>query len=113
MSTNYFGFAVADSMFPADCTIKKSAITPEQARELVRDCKMCLNPSHKATIEAARKRFGIEVEIPEKPARIELGIGDSVLVMGIAGLPRLTDRHEYTAEEVAKATFKFSLYTVL
>jgi hypothetical protein len=27
-------------------------------------------------------------------------------------LPRLTDRHEYTDEEIAQATFIFSMYTV-
>lgn len=29
------------------------------------------------------------------------------------GLPRLTDRHEYTAEEIAKADLSFSLYRVM
>ena len=38
--------------------------------------------------------------------------GDAVVVMGVRGLPRLTDRHEYTSEEVASASFTFSLYTV-
>lgn len=59
-----------------------------------------------------RDRFGIDVPIPATPPRIELGSGDSVIVMGVRGLPRLTDRHHYTAEEVGKATFTFSSYTV-
>lgn len=38
--------------------------------------------------------------------------GDCEIVMGVRGLPRLTDRHEYTDEEIAEATFSFSIYTV-
>lgn len=41
-----------------------------------------------------------------------LAVGDSVVVMGVRGLPRLTDRHEYSEEEVAQATFEFHEYTV-
>jgi hypothetical protein len=59
-----------------------------------------------------RSKFGIDVAIPAAPPRVSLSSGDSVIVMGVRGLPRLTDRHEYTNEEVAKANFVFSEYTV-
>ena len=59
-----------------------------------------------------RQRYGIEIEIPETPPRVSVSIGDSVVVMGVRGLPQLTDRHEYTEEEIAQATFSFSEYTV-
>jgi hypothetical protein len=59
-----------------------------------------------------RARFGLHVGVPETPPRVELSIGDAVIVMGVRGLPRLTDRHEYTDEEIAQATFIFSMYTV-
>lgn len=72
----------------------------------------CCNPSHKATIDAMKARFGIDVPIPETPPRVVLGSGDSVIVMGVRGLPRLTDRHEYTEDEIASATFTFAMYTV-
>lgn len=111
----YFGFALADSMFTGDVTISRRVLTPEQVKEMARDGVLtpCLNPSHQATIDAARERFGIEVEIPETPPRVVVESGDSVIVMGVRGLPRLTDRHEYTAEEIASATFNFSEYTVM
>ncbi|MBQ2659421.1 hypothetical protein IJF85_00355 [Candidatus Saccharibacteria bacterium] len=113
----FFGFALADSMFAqaGDCTIKRTTLQPEQVREMARDGALtpCLNPSHKPTIDAMRSRFGIEVEIPETPPRVAVAPGDSVVVMGVRGLPRLTDRHEYTEEEVAQATFAFSRYDVL
>ena len=72
----------------------------------------CLNPSHAATIDAMNSRFDIHITIPETPPRVSVGAGDSVIVMGVRGLPRLTDRHEYTEEEIAAATFTFSRYTV-
>lgn len=110
----FFGFALADSMFTGDVTISRRVLTPEQVKEMARDGVLtpCLNPSHQATIDAARERFGIEVAIPETPPRVVVEIGDSVIVMGVRGLPRLTDRHEYTAEEIASATFSFAEYTV-
>ena len=109
----YFGFAIADSMFPAECGIVKKTITAEVAKALVaQGVEFCCNPSHVATISAAKQRFGIEVAIPEKPPQVAFLPGDRMIVMSVRGLPRLTDRHEYTEEEVAKATFAFSVYTV-
>lgn len=113
--TKYFGFALADSMFQGDCTIVRKSLTVDEVRALAEAGELtpCLNPSHAATIAAMRQRFGIEVEIPETPPRVAVGTGDSVVVMGVRGLPRLTDRHEYTEEEIAQATFSFSEYTVI
>lgn len=108
----YFGFALADSMFTGDCTIRRRALTVEEVKEMVKEFVPCLNPSHQATIDAMRARFNIDVTIPDQPPRVVLGAGDSVVVMGVRGLPRLTDRHEYTADEIAAATFAFTEYTV-
>lgn len=113
--TTYFGFALADSMFSGDCDIKRTSLQPEDVREMAEQGVLtpCLNPSHAATIAAAKERFGISIEIPETPPKVTLESGDSVIVMGVRGLPRLTDRHEYTEEEIASAKFSFSRYTVL
>ena len=110
----YFGFAVADSMFPhsAECTILRRELDVEAAREMIAGAIPCLNPSHQATIAAMRERFGIDVAIPETPPRVELQDGDRMIVMGVRGLPRLTDRHEYTAEEIEGAEFRFSEYRI-
>ncbi len=109
----YFGFALADSMFNGDCTINRCSLSVEEVKERVaRGVESCCNPSHKATIDAMTARYGIEVAIPETPPRVSLGSGDSVIVMGVRGLPRLTDRHEYTEEEIAKASFLFAEYRV-
>ena len=109
----FFGFALADSMFASDCNIARRALLVDEVRALVaQDVESCCNPSHSATINAMHLRFGIDVSIPETPSRVVLGSGDSIIVMGVRGLPRLTNRHEYTEEEIASATFTFAMYTV-
>lgn len=110
--TTYFGFAIADSMLPDDADISKRKLSVGEAKELIESAIPCLNPSHTATIEAMTERFGIQIEIPEKPPIVNLEHGDVLIVMGVRGLPRLTDRHHYTTEEIAGATFKFSEYKV-
>jgi len=116
--TTFFGFALADSMFTGDCFISRVVLSPEQARDVIAEAikydsfKSCLNPSHTATIEAAKNRFGIEVEIPQSPPQVALKFGDKLVVMGVRGLPRLTDRHEYSVGEIEKAAFSFSLYEI-
>jgi hypothetical protein len=110
----YFGFALADSMFSGACVIKRREIvTVDELKNFIESgVESCLNPSHQATIDAMRQKYDIDVAIPATPPRVSLGNGDSVIVMGVRGLPRLTDRHEYTKEEIAKANFSFSIYTV-
>ena len=100
-------------MFAEDCTITRRILSVEDVRaKVAAGVESACNPSHGATINAMRARYALEVAIPATPPRVSLGTGDSVIVMGVRGLPRLTDRHEYTDEEVAKATFVFSEYTV-
>lgn len=112
--TTFFGFALADSMFQGDALIQRRTLTIEEVMALIEaGVEPCLNPSHAATISAMEGRFGIHVPIPTTPPRVILAVGDSVVVMGVRGLPRLTDRHGYTEEEVASATFSFSQYTVV
>lgn len=108
----YFGFAVADSMFPAECEVHRRPLTPEDARAIAaRPDTVCVaNPSHAATIAAARDRFGLTLDLPAEPPVVALRHGDALVVMSVRGLPRLTDRRDYTAEEVAAATFAFGLW---
>lgn len=111
--TIYFGFALADSMFEEDCVIERKSLNIDDVKKILGEgVEPCLNPSHSATIKAMNDKFGLEVRIPETPPRVCLGKGDSLVVMGVRGLPRLTDRHEYTEDEIASATFKFSVYSV-
>ena len=98
-------------MFP-DGKLSIKTIPPEQAKAIVAvGVVSCLNPSHKASIEVMESRFGVKVEIPPKAPSVRLQNGDRILVMGIGGLPRLENRHEYSPEEVAGAKFTFVLFT--
>jgi len=112
----YFGFALADSMLEAAGMIKRTPLDPSVVMiRLSGGYVNACNPSHAATIEAARLRYGIAVasSIPTSPPKVALVPGDSLIIMGVRGLPRLTDRHEYTVEEIAGASFSFALYEVL
>lgn len=110
----YFGFALGDSMFSGDVTIHRQPLTETQVRrEVARGVICCCNHSHAATIHAMQARFEIDVQIPTEPPRVSLMGGDSIIVMGVRGLPRMTDRHEYTHEEIAQATFQFAKYTII
>lgn len=113
----YFGFALADSMFQnfdGDVEIRRNVLHPEDVRYLAMQGSLipCLNAFHEATVTAMRERFGIDVEIPASPPQIVLERGDAVIVMGVRGLTRLTDRHHYTEEEIEAASFAFGLWTV-
>lgn len=113
MRKTYFGFGLADNMFPANCQVTRRDLAPEEAREIITEgVDVCLNPTHALTIEAMRTRFGIDVVIPAKAPLANLKFGDRLLVMGVSGLPRLEGRHEYTKEEIDNAKFRFGLWTV-
>ena len=112
----YFGFGIADSMFPeGSCDIVRESLSPELVKFVIDEGGVipCLNPSHKLTIDAMRTRFGINIPIPEKAPVVKLERGDRLLVMGVSGLPRLEGRHEYTAEEIEAAQFRFGSYTIM
>lgn len=114
--TTFFGFAIADSMFRGNCMINRRVLTVEEVHAIINNgVRSCLNASHTATIAAMHSRYGFDVEIPPPPApQVTLSNGDSLVIMGVRGLPRLdATRHEYTEAEIASATFSFSLYTVV
>ena len=57
------------------------------------------------------QRFGIVLDVPENPPLINLEYGDQLIVISVRGLPR--QEGEYTNEQVAEATFEFSLWEIL
>lgn len=105
-------------MFPDACLLTRVPMPADLAREVIAAAKrenkivVALNPSHAATIAAMRERFGIDVPIPERAPVVRLKHGDILIVLGVAGLPRLEGRHEYMAEEIEAAAFSFSMFSV-
>jgi signal transduction protein with GAF and PtsI domain len=69
--TIYFGFAIADSMIPDNADIQKRKLEIDEAKKLIQSAVPCVNASHTARIEAMTERFGIQVEIPEKPPMVK------------------------------------------
>ena len=112
MTTTYFGFAIADSMLPEEAVVCKRKLSIEEAKKLIQGSVPCINFSHTATIKALVERFGIQVHVPKRPPIVNLQFGDVLIVMSVRGLPRLTDRHHYTSEEIEGASFIFSKYEI-
>lgn len=114
--TIYFGFALADSMFPATCDLKRRPLMVDDVYEILiqNDVQFCFNPSHEATVKAAAERFElpIPIQIPATPPVVKLTSGDKLVVMSVRGLPRLTDRRHYSEEEIRSATFEFAEWSV-
>jgi len=110
----YFGFAISDSMFSGNISVTRNEMTAQEVKSFIgsEDVIACLNPSHTATIDAMQRRFGIEIAIPSEPPKVSLNTGDTLVVMTVRGLGRLTDRHEYTAEEIERASFTFARWDI-
>jgi hypothetical protein len=92
----YFGFAIADSMFPPFATIDKRPLgmgtrNYHDAKREIETAIPILNPSHTATIQAMNDRYGLQVTIPATPPKVALRAGDQVIVMGVQGIISILD----------------------
>ncbi|GIW78273.1 MAG: hypothetical protein KatS3mg105_0080 [Gemmatales bacterium] len=107
----YIALAISDSMFPAG-TFRKKAITANDVKSIIdnEEVVSCVNPSHRSTIDALKQRYGLEIPVPEKPAKITLRKNDNLIVCTVLGLPRET--REFSQEEIERASFTFSLWTI-
>jgi len=47
------------------------------------DVTPCINPSHKATIDVLKERFGVVVPIPKAPPIVQLLEGDAIIVTAV------------------------------
>lgn len=115
----YIGFAIADSMLPPHCVVRKMPIAPSAVRLMLADSPpdqpwvVIGNSSHAATFDALRRRFGIDLTVPDGAPMVCLRKDDELIVCSVRGLPRLTDRHQYTPEEIELAEIRCSYYRVL
>jgi len=114
----YIGFAISDSMFTGVTQrIERIVVSRNYIKDLLtyypERIYVCANPSHKATFDALRCRYGIELTIPLYPTKVQLTEQDSLIVLSVTNLPRLTDRHEYTNEQIEGADFTFAQYNII
>jgi hypothetical protein len=114
--TTFFGFAIADSMFPNTCTVNRDPLTLEEFITILKTNSItsCCNGSHESTVSALNSLLpsGVTIQIPETPPMVKLSKGDRIIVMSVRGLPRLTDNRHYTDEEINNASFVFGTWTV-
>lgn len=114
MSKTFVGLAMSSTMFGGDILISRKVLTADEAKErLEGDLVSCFNPSHVATIEALRTRFGIEVEVPETAPKVTLEPGDTLIVLSARFSRRLNEGERFSLEEVNSANFEFVEYRVL
>ena len=107
----YVGLAFSLSMLSEEYTheLRTYQVSVEDFKLAISDPNIvsCCNPSHSATLKALSEKFDVTVPVPATPPRVTLKAGDCLYVFQVSGLPRLTDRHEYNSEEIAKAKFSF------
>ena len=109
----FVGLAMSSTMFSGNCEISRKVLSADEAKSILSgDIISCFNPSHIATIEALRDRFGIEVAVPEVAPKVVLGQGDSLVVLSARFSRRLNEGEKFTQEEVDSASFEFVEYAV-
>lgn len=114
MGKTFVGLAMSSTMFSGEVLISRRVLDAEEAKRIISgEIISCFNPSHEATIEALRTRFGIEVDVPETAPKVTLEPGDSLIVMSARFTRRLNEGERYSLEEVEGASFEFVKYDVI
>lgn len=110
--TTFVSLAVSATMFPENGAIEMNSASPEMVRDLLASGVVsALNPSHTSTIDAIKRRYDLDLPIPEKAPKVLLASGDSVLIIQ-AQLPRLNEGEVHSNEAVQNAPISFRLWTV-
>jgi len=110
--TTFISLAVSDTMFPDNATLAKTSITRDDLSLILQGSVLsALNPSHKSTIDVIKRKFWIDLPIPEKAPKVSLVSGDQLVVIQ-AQLPRLAEGEVHSADTVENAKIKFSLWKV-
>lgn len=110
--TTFISLAVSATMFPENGTIEMRSASPEIVRDLLASGVVsALNPSHTSTIDAIKRRYDLNLPLPEKAPKVLLSSGDRVLIIQ-AQLPRLNEGDVHSDEIVQNAPISFRLWTV-
>lgn len=109
----YITLAISDMMFPDECSMSKVSIDAEHVKNILKseDIVSILNPSHTSTIGVIKRKFDIDLPIPERAPKVSLQSGDQLMVLQ-AQLPRLVEGQVHSQEIVENAQIKFSLWKV-
>lgn len=115
MARTFVGLAMSSTMFAEEALLVRMPIGAQRVMDIAEseECVSCVNPSHAATIDALREKFGITLPIPETAPKVSLEPGDTLVVLSARFSRRLAEGERYSAEEVAAATFEFVAYAVI
>jgi hypothetical protein len=113
MSTTYLSLAMSATMFPLPAHLSMRPLSPAQVKDAVAaGVVSALNPSHASTIEVIRRKFGIDLPIPERAPKVSLTPSDRLILIQ-ANLPRLAEGARHSDETVAAAPISFIEVEVL
>lgn len=91
-------------------------VSPREVAELLRSAtggyRSCCNRNHGPVLELVRRRFGIDIQIPDFSTLYPLRRGDKVIIIVVANIRALEQEVKYTAQELRKARIFFRLYTI-
>ena len=88
-------------------------IKPEEVVELLSSYyHSCFRNEHKPVLDIVKRRFNINIGIPEEPILYPLRKGDKVIIVVVANTRRLGYEEKYTLEELRKARIFFRQYIV-
>ena len=99
-------------MKKGDCKINRKVVDAKEVKSLESGLIPCLHRGQEALMEALRRRYDIDITVPDAPIRVNLKSGDSIIIMHAYGLPQLIGRCEYTNKEISSADFTFAMYTI-
>jgi len=105
----YLGLTIANSIFPPTCVIKKEQANIDEIKNSLNEIIICINVAYKWVLEAFVKKFKISLTVPQNNPQPSLTQGDTIYVLSVKGL---SEKGEYTEEEINKATFELFKYTV-
>jgi hypothetical protein len=111
--TTFVSLAISDTMFPDNASLSKQSISSDDVRLILQGSQVlsALNPSHKSTIDVIKRKYWIDLPIPDKAPKVSLQSGDQLVVIQ-AQLPRLAEGEAHSQETVENAKIKFSLWRV-
>jgi len=109
----YISLAVSATMFPVAGEIYMEECTPAQVSIAIRrrGAVSAANPSHKATLDAIKRKYNIEIPVEEKPPKVKLQDKDELIIVQ-AHLPRLAEGEVHSDETVREAKITFHRWIV-
>lgn len=110
----FISLAVSATMFPERGQIDMRPLTILEVEMFLQHptLESALNPSHKTTIDAVYRKYGLQLPVPEKAPKVSLEQGDSLIIIQ-ANLPRLAEGEVHSDEIVENASISFRLWSVI